>query len=375
MKINYYLMWIRSPFKNAHEKFSVGSIYFTGENGKASFLDAFKRMGRPNAAQFFSVRDFFKKYDHSETGNHINLVIRSGGIGDLIALSSVVSEIPGKVVFWTEKKYLDIFEFYSKKVEPKDYSKPVFENVNMAKLMQIQKSYRLLDFDDTIENGSDQNWYDVFHQETGITGQRRPELKNLYPEPSEDYLLVCHKSTSNMRSARLSDLVEAIYETPEMNEYRPIKVHEVNLSREDYDYLEGKEIEIIPKGTLNDFLDDIYYAGMVVTVDSAAIHFREGLKLPAIGIYNAFTAKSRTDGYEFTYSFDIVSRCPNQPCFLHQFHEGKRLDHCPMDLEKKNYAPCFAELSPDLKEQLKEGFKTAIENFENIGYLIHQKLA
>src|SRR5690606_22255875 len=111
---------------------------------------------------------------------------------------------------------------------------------------------------DVIENGSDKNWFDVFYDETGIRGERRPQLKNLYPEEPENYLLICHRSTSNMRSAPLSAIYNAINETPELNRFRPIKVHAVNLDREDWEFVKGKGIEVIQTGSLNDFLDDIY---------------------------------------------------------------------------------------------------------------------
>lgn len=354
---DFYLMWVKIPFKTDTKKFSTGDVFLVGPVAKNDFITQLSRLNASNAVEFFQMFDFFKKYDYNEKGNFTKIVIRSGGIGDIIALSTICEQLPGRVIFITNPKYFPIFDYYKKEVTPRSFLDPVFRNVSFLKLSEMKRTYRYLDFRGVVENGSSKNWYDIFYEETNIPkGERRPRLKRIYPERDDNYLLICHRSTSNMRSMRFEDIYKSVKESGLKS--LKISVHDTNLNREDYEFIHKvNDVEILHADDIDEYLQDVYDANMVISVDSAALHFREGLELPAIGIYNSFSAYCRTDGYKFTHSFDIKSTCEDQPCFMHQFHNGKVHDNCQHG-QGLTYAPCFGYKTPDLNSQLVNGINS-----------------
>ena len=86
--------------------------------------------------------------------------------------------------------------------------------------------------------------------------------------------------------------------------------------------------------SFDQYLNQLDRAKFVISVDTSAIHFREGIGKPALGLYGAFSADSRTKYYKFTKSIDIKSNCDIQPCFLHE-------KQCPKITTEK-FAPCLS---------------------------------
>jgi len=367
----YFLMFIKSPFQEQNKagKFTwhyrPGEIYFVTAKSKLRYQQNLKN----KHAEFFDIFKFFKRYDAQEKGNHTKIIIRSGGIGDIVALSTICHAIPGNIEFWTSDRMAPIFDWYEKPVRVKNFFDPLWRNIPWYNLNQLKNRYRIVDFTEMIENGSDRNWYDIFYEAINMpVGEKRPELVDVSELDDMDYLLICHRSTSAMRSASFQSIYEAVIKTKELDQYRPIAVHGITLTESDRKYIESLpagSVEVLKADDTGEFIDQVRCAGMVISVDSAAIHIREGLKLPAIGIYNSFSAKCRTEGYKYTYSFDIMSRCPDQPCFLHQFQNGKIVNQCQHAEKGDPVAPCLtSKFTPDLEDQLTAEFEKAITIFQ-----------
>jgi hypothetical protein len=140
-----------------------------------------------------------------------------------------------------------------------------------------------------------------------------------------------------------------------------IFVHEYILTPGDIQYAAQNEIAIISSANTSEYLDDVFYASMVVSVDSAAIHFREGVQLPAIGIYNAFSADCRTKYYRYTKSFDIEKVCPKQPCFMHQTAINQVCEYAQLGSTE---APCFSTMNKDIVLELSDKIQLALNKLK-----------
>jgi len=87
-----------------------------------------------------------------------------------------------------------------------------------------------------------------------------------------------------------------------------------------------------------DFVTLIELVDIVIGIDSAAIHIAAAKNVPAIGIYGPFPSALRTKYYSSVISFDAKASCA--PCFIH--------GHEPCPIAKKigqKYSPCFNNLS------------------------------
>jgi ADP-heptose:LPS heptosyltransferase len=132
---------------------------------------------------------------------------------------------------------------------------------------------------------------------------------------------------------------------------------QIKSSHTIYSYVDTdiEGVKVIKANGVNNFFQDLMAADMVITVDSAAAHFREGLGLPAIALFNSFPFEIRTAGYEHVKSFNIKSECDMQPCFKHELSKG---DLCPKIKTWQYSAPCFNSMENKyLKEQLEGIFE------------------
>lgn len=214
-----------------------------------------------------------------------------------------------------------------------------------------------------IENGHRKNWYELFFEMIGENdpGEQfyRPALRTdrINNNPSnisklatgKKSILICNKATAMMRTCKASDIINSL--SAEVKEEFSIFVYESNLEKNEN--ITGATI--IGKSSFDTFLLDLYDADLVISVDTGAIHFREGIQKMAIGLYNSFTVDSRTKYYQFTSSFDIKSNCELQPCFK---HERPFDTFCQKGNETMFAAPCFdSKYNKTLIKQLSEIFK------------------
>lgn len=169
-----------------------------------------------------------------------------------------------------------------------------------------------------------------------------------------------------------SDIYNAILEVIKDNPNYNIYVHEYNLAsnldRQNLKNIQDKDsrVKVIKAENLREFFIDAKDATYTISVDTALIHFREGIKAPGLGIYAAFPVDARTKYYQYTKSIDIpFDKCKNIPCFI---HTKRPFEHCSYayDLRVKNfinedeyaYAPCiYSKTNENLINKISEAFK------------------
>jgi hypothetical protein len=281
------------------------------------------------------IGEYFTDFDIN-TSNAGRLFTHIGsGIGDIIALSaltSYLSEYPIQVHAPRNKHV--IFQWFKNPVEVRDYFAPIavdYCDKHGFRNRKYNKMHRLVIENAAIEAGGG-NWFEAHFKRIGLDktpkGFERPQLRtdriNNQPSlftPVTANVLICHRASCQMRSSSLQDFYIPIRKAlPDYDIY----VHEVDLTDQDKRFIEKTgNIKILPASDLHDYLVNLYDAGMVVTTDTGALHFREGIERPALGVFGAMTTGSRTSGYRFTKSFNVKSTCEHQPCFIHELIKGQ----------------------------------------------------
>jgi hypothetical protein len=330
------------------------------------------------------VLDRFNINNYTKFTNPI--ILRTGGIGDLIALSSlstfIVDELKVKkenMVFVSQEKYRSVFDWYKYPIKFVSYFAPITNWIskNAIYKSKIFKKYNTIFFEGVIENSND-NWFDVQFNQIGETvlnkNYGRPQLKtnriskrlsNI--DPSKKSILINPRSTAIIRSMMFRDLYEPIVDIMgdmDINIY----VHDRNIIDVDKDYINeisDNRIKIISAKTLSDFFLDAYDVDITISVDTALLHFREGIKKPGIGLFGPFPFECRSLHYKYTKSFNLKSDCTNMPCFIHvqkpdqvcQFQQ-KLMDDNIFDNRYFKTAPCTNSLwNPTIKNQIIENSK------------------
>lgn len=356
---------INNNFNIGNKKFTKGEFYMSDANLKRELNRTFKRTeiltGKDvsKSVSYINIDSLIKKATKDAIFNNL-LIIRFGGVGDLIALTSIIDYFEDKQChFVTKKKYFPIFDWFYNK--PKLYSTEKAISKDFIPKAKNFDTWARLRSEQIIEMGSRKNWMEVFFD---VIEEKEPGKEFLRPSLRTDRvsnkqsniqkystvkksLIVCNKATIMMRTCHVTDIIESL---PDREKYT-IFVYKQNLSEKD------KKLKnvIVLDTDMETFLLDLYDADMVISVDTGALHFREGIEKPAIGLYNSFTTESRTKYYQFTKSYDLKSDCELQPCFL---HENVNTKFCPKGNKDMFAAPCFdSKINKDLKRQLKEIFK------------------
>lgn len=349
---------------NVYEK---GNLKFITPNQKQLFINKIvetclktRNIDVLNYMEFFNLDDFIKPVNYNSKFNNL-LIVRSGGIGDIIALSSIIDYFEDKNIFFlTQKKYYPLFEWFNKKpFRLLDYYDCIFKEWNKQRFNLSR--WRRFNADGLIEK-SKENWFKIFFEAIGIIDIEnqwcRPDLKKQrinnkksgiqLKSNGKKSLLICNKATAMMRSIELNDILDCL--PANIYDNYQIFTHKQNI--QDDDNLEN--ITIL-ETDLEGFLLDSFDADEVIATDTGVIHFREGIQKHCIALFNSFTIESRTKYYEFIDSFQIKSDCNLQPCFLHETDKIKFCSKC----EKWQFsAPCFnSKQNMYLKTQLKKIFK------------------
>lgn len=326
------------------------------------------------------LSDIYARIDVNKHDPSKLIIVRTGGIGDLIALSSIARFLTDRfpmirITFVSQNKYRDIFQWWDSNVTFVPYFKPI------GKRSQNKKTYSLY-FEGVIER-STRNWFELQFKEIGVIDAferefGRPKLKTtrVSNKPSnisldKPSILVNCRSTSIIRSMRFKEIYDAIIDIigdADINIY----THSRNITQIDYNDIEelgDNRVHIITAKNLGDFFLDIYDSSLTISVDTAMCHFREGIGKPGIGMYGPFPVESRTKHYNHIHSFDIQSPCSMAPCFI---HTKKPFDVCAVEkilLEKGIYetndipfSPCLNSVyNLDLKSKLSKEYKPMIE--------------
>jgi hypothetical protein len=257
------------------------------------------------------LRDVYNYFDLAPINNHKNLLlIRSGGIGDLMAYS-VLQHRAQNVIFITQAKYRPYLKLWQNPPIFKHPGQPIFIAKSFESMVNQFKDYgRMTGEEDLIELGSPDNWYNIINRAGNQPNEhRRPQLINPVGSQIKGCLIVSNSSVVD-RTANSTDIIKACL--PYFDHI--ILAHEQDWTNEEY---------------INALMRYEY----VISVDTSAIHIREGFGLPALGLYGAFGKDCRTEGHIYTQSIQVDSGCPS--CYRHsrlpcKFNQGTK------------YAPCLS---------------------------------
>jgi ADP-heptose:LPS heptosyltransferase len=229
-----------------------------------------------------------------------------------------------------------VFDWFESDVDFISYFTPTvsWKKGSITKKKNVNKKIKPIFFEGLIENSSI-NWFELQYNEIGAvssntfdTSLGRPKLKTKRISKKKSNIdltkksiLLNPRSTSIIRSMRFEDMYNALIKI--INDLDcNIYVHSKNIKNEDVNFISKQSkidnrINVIHAKTLEEFLLDAYDTTIAISVDSAIVHFREGIQKPCIGIYGQFTTECRTKYYKHTHTFDIKSDCPHMPCFVH----------------------------------------------------------
>lgn len=361
------LLWIKKSLQGKGAFFKAGDVFLMERKAAKVMLEIMKSKGLEDCIEFIDLIIAFEPFVAGDT--QTMLVIRSGGIGDLLALSALRNVAPkNNMIFITQEGYRSVFDWWERPPQTIiDSGKPIFHNVNFMEWSRKKNVIKRFFCDGIIEEGDRQNWYEIFYASMGAnvkTGLCRPRLiktricndiSNI--DTSVPSIVVCPRASANMRSMAFEPIYKAIVQIIRERKVN-VYLHEVNATQGDRQFIQGikdKRIILIKPGSIKEFMLDLYDCDMTISVDSAPVHFREGIEKPGIGIYSSFTTEARTKHYQVTYSFDVESPCRFQPCFKHQTELN---EVCQEAMEGSLEAPCLTEgYNPGFIDQLVDNMK------------------
>jgi len=295
--MNYYLVHFRQNI--AHLK--KHGVYWMDEINLSKLTI--------NSANIINTKDL-PKFANQE----YLLLVRSGGIGDIVAMSSICGVAP-KTIFLTQKKYLPILDLFKNKPIAKHFDEPIFTANSYNEFVLKLNKIGIMQGEDAIELGSKDDWYEIFSKSIGrelIEG--RPQLIRPFNQIVDRCLIVSESSTINR--------------TGDGEALKQIAIK----------YFKDVDIAHKMNWTTKEYIKALSTYKFVISVDTSAIHIREGFGLSALGLYGAFTAQCRTKNYTHTHSIDVIM-CSLGPCFVHvvnpcRLNANKTSAHCLTNYEQ-----------------------------------------
>ena len=176
---------------------------------------------------------------------------------------------------------------------PKHFDEPIFTANSYSEFVLKLNKIGIMQGEDEIELGSKLDWYTIFSKSIGrelIEG--RPQLIRPFNEVIDRCLIVSESSTINR--------------TGDGEALKQIAVK----------YFKQVDVAHMMNWTTKEYIAALSTYKFVISVDTSAIHIREGFGLSALGLYGAFSAQCRTKNYTHTHSVDVIM-CSLGPCFIH----------------------------------------------------------
>lgn len=315
---------IVNPLPHTYVK---GSLYLFSEyqTNEFNIMCMNLNINSSDFSKFYEVDWILKPF---QPKNKRVFIHRTGGVGDIIALSSVCNYLYDNgynISFITQvKKYAEVFDWYEVPVTLIDHTNVLPFKNDVKHNLRIN-NIGLLQYERKIEQAKD-NWMELFfkpiNSNIDFSEYGRPQLINDIPhqlKQTENGILFTLRASANIRSIDFKPIYLAL-EPIIKNVDIPLYIHEVNINKRDFDFIkhiQDKRIKILPKTGLKQFLFDVCDAKLVISTDTGALHFREAIGKKSLGIYNAFTSECRCKYYKYTQTIDIKSNCIHQPCFTH----------------------------------------------------------
>ena len=352
-------------------KVNRGEVYILPAKDAIPLTEGLKKNGHTDSFAMIRLMDVIVPFEYGDKENLF--IMRPGAIGDVIAISCLRNLMPDKVfLFITNLDQYPVLDWWQLPPQyVRTYKEPLFTKVDLVAWAGILKYTHGYSWGGEVENGSHQNWYEIIFKVIAMNNPSpelcRPFLRKdrISKTPSSiqkiqkefDYsvksILLCPRASSNMRCISFEDLFNSV---KPLAKDSLLFVHEKNLTNQDKLFIymiRDLCICIISAPTVAEFFLDCYDADLVISVDTAAIHFREGIEKPAIAIYASFESQARCKYYKFVKCIDIKSHCRLQPCFL---HDDRKNETCEIQKEIKTLessAPCLnSAYNLSLKEQL-----------------------
>ena len=298
------------------------------------------------------ISEYFKPFQHPDRCSAA-FVHMTEGIGDYFFFSAVAKWLQDNGIIthvFVDPKSWPVFEWFESEVVLHKFVDPIIKGFNP--FIKYPLSRLCTEYAGII--GRDRLWISCLFDRMNVSPDESYLRARIKTERlkgpkllQEDSIMICHRASSPSRTSRFEDFYEPIRECyPETLIY----VNEIDLSKDDKVYIDNcVNVEVLPRMSLRQHLLNLFDVGFVVSTDTSAIHFREGVGRPALGVYASMETKSRVLHYKHTKSFDVISDCKHQPCYFHQF---KPDDRCRMG---GSIAKC--QSGESFKQQLKSHLK------------------
>lgn len=311
----------------------------------------------------FPILDLSRPIEELKKVNSL-IIIRTGGIGDLLALSNVaklathifrdvLKNKKFKVFFITDQKYSAVFKYFEQMVTPIYYFFEPVDKILSKHDIFGKKDVRCIYFEGVIEERED-NWFDLQMERLNIRKfalldqidksflVKNPKLVNVYTNGNSsnvflkknnidgidkifrDFkynetktILIHHRASAWIRSFNLGDTILSLdeyFKSAGFDNYRIITLPR-NYTKSDNQFIEDiydkdkslfSKIVQIKTENLHQFFYIIANSNYVISSDTAAFHFKEGIAGNALGLYSSFPSRMRTATYVNTKSYDIV---------------------------------------------------------------------
>ena len=302
-------------------------------------------------------------YEGQDLKGKTLLLLRQGGIGDLIMLTPLINGLRRlydcRIVFATAVEYSTVLDGIVDRVVSLPLAQEVFEQFDY-----------FLHFTETIEKSPgdpDKPASDMFIEVAGIdkadfpmltSGNRSAFSCNVDPlalrrayitkystiqyNPAEDILVAVQPRSNNIiRNIPPETVREILLILGEKykDEFRFVPV--LLDRKKELWYVNSGEVPFLvdfrEKTSIKDFIALISLCDMVVAPDSSAVHIAGAFGIPTVALYGAFTPKSRVSYYPECRAI-VGGKCIE----LIEVPKGKRqgLDLVPFEKYSGTIAPC-----------------------------------
>lgn len=333
--------------------------------------------------EFISVkgRDW-KKINYNDMENKKILIIRHGGIGDILFISPFLKKIKtmsysSHITFMTRKSYHDV----TKSIHQIDKT----INHSWPNIISLFTSDYILFLDKSIEidhDATNKNVYDLLSEK-----YFKIKLNNLEKHPiilatpdHDKYIQELLSQWHGHTIIGIQLLAGSPIRTPSKVFWEKIidsilKVHPkalvmliaVRQQAELCNNIKNDVLEKHPNAqilnfaiysrNLYDLISLVNMIDLVIAPDSSVIHIAAAFETPAIGIYGPFPSALRTRYYRNNISVDATTVCA--PCFTH----GHRA--CKKNPNDKHSSSCFESIKP---EQIIEATNFLLQKKHNSYY-------
>lgn len=316
-----------------------------------------------------NLSDYFIEFDYDSRAPEANYQIFThlgGGIGDVIAFSAVASFLRNyPLTVHLSPDHIPVVEWFDRRnIVYKHFWEPVVLSYGPHERLTRYRNLRRLRLEFAVHENLTINWYDAFYQRIGarsvpveyyrphLRSDRLPQYERIIH--GDGSVLIAPRSSCQMRTSRFEDFYEPVRDAFPSH---TIYVHDRDLTNDDRVFLDtvARDVKVIGRVSLGQSLANMWDVGYVVSTDTAACHFREGIKKPFLSVYGAFKYEERTQHYLWGRSFNTRSECPIKPCHIHEEEKGQR---CPeakrlirdLGVRDITYAPC--QSGDEFKNQL-----------------------